>query len=192
MRINASWAIAPAQRITTGTRSRLSCLQHANIGSRSSTASQVSRCNVLQREGAYRRLALWKTRVRDLAPVVPDCVLLTDRVMLCAPAAPLELPASLPPLRKSTRLHGLIFSIADKGIMRRVKVLTPDTDKTLEPLLRVDVRRLRMAAHNEEILGVVDPFEASQGEHFVGSAMLKPCFSPFEPGICALATGALR
>jgi len=112
--------------------------------------------------------------------------------MLCAPAAPLELPASLPPLRKSTRLHGLIFSIADKGIMRRVKVLTPDTDKTLEPLLRVDVRRLRMAAHNEEILGVVDPFEASQGEHFVGSAMLKPCFSPFEPGICALATGALR
>jgi hypothetical protein len=45
---------------------------------------------------------------------------------------------------------------------------------------------------NEEILGVVDPFEASQGEHFVGSAMLKPCFSPFEPGICALATGDLR
>jgi hypothetical protein len=89
-------------------------------------------------------------------------------------------------------LQGLIFSIADKGIMRRVKVLTPDTDKTLEPLLRVDVRRLRMAAHNEEILGVVDPFEASQGEHFVGSAMLKPCFSPFEPGICALATGDLR
>ena len=63
---------------------------------------------------------------------------------------------------------------ADKGIMRRVKVLTPDTDKTLEPLLRVDVRRLRMAAHNEEILGVVDPFEASQGEHFVGSGILKP------------------
>jgi hypothetical protein len=27
---------------------------------------------------------------------------------------------------------------------------------------------------NEEILGVVDPFEASQGEHFVGSAILKP------------------
>ena len=27
---------------------------------------------------------------------------------------------------------------------------------------------------NEEILGVVDPFETSQGEHFVGSGILKP------------------
>ena len=45
-----------------------------------------------------------------------------------------------------------------------------------------------MAMQNTDIVGVVDPLEASQGDRVVGSAMLKPCFSPFEPGICALAT----
>ena len=81
--------------------------------------------------------------------------------------------------------------VGDKstGVIRRVKVVTPENDKiqNLDPLMRIDVRRLCTAAINDEISGVDPrPFEKSD---FVGSALLKPCFSPYEPGICAISTG---
>jgi hypothetical protein len=79
----------------------------------------------------------------------------------------------------------------DKGFIRRVKVITPENDKiqTVEPLIRIDVRRLRAAKINEDIVGHDPaPFESSD---FVGSALLKPCFSPFQPAICAISTGKL-
>ena len=72
--------------------------------------------------------------------------------------------------------------------IRRVKVITPDKDKvqTVDPLMRVDVRRLRAAKIGEDVVGLDPvPFESSD---FVGSALLKPCFSPFQQGICAIAT----
>ncbi len=77
----------------------------------------------------------------------------------------------------------------DKEFIRRVKVITPENDKiqTVEPLIRIDVRRLRAAKINEDIVGHDPaPFESSD---FVGSALLKPCFSPFQPAICAISTG---
>ena len=82
-------------------------------------------------------------------------------------------------------------SIQDKGngIVRRVKVITPDRDKmqALEPLMRLDVRRLHDAKYDEE----VQQFDSlpSQASDPVGSALLKPCFSPFETGVCAIASG---
>ncbi len=77
----------------------------------------------------------------------------------------------------------------DKGFIRRVKVITPENDKiqTVEPLIRIDVRRLRAAKINEDIVGHDPaPFESSD---FVGSALQKPCFSPFQPAFCAISTG---
>ena len=56
---------------------------------------------------------------------------------------------------------------------------------------RISVLHNNLRAHTHmhaytDILGL-DPMP-DPGADFVGSALLKPCFSPFDPGICAIAT----
>ena len=79
-------------------------------------------------------------------------------------------------------------SIRDKSadIIRRIKIVVPESDKigTVEPLLRVNIRRLCEATVQEEVFGI----EPVSSNDMVGTGLMKPCFSPFEPGLCAIAT----
>ena len=71
-------------------------------------------------------------------------------------------------------------------IIRRIKIVVPESDKigTVEPLLRVNIRRLCEATVQEEVFGI----EPVSSNDMVGTGLMKPCFSPFEPGLCAIAT----
>ena len=75
-------------------------------------------------------------------------------------------------------------------LCRRVKIVTPEKLHPIDALVRVDVRRLLASGLNEEF-SALHPLEMTSGDAdaIVGTALTKPCFSPFEPGICAFGTG---
>jgi len=78
-----------------------------------------------------------------------------------------------------------------RDVSRRsqVKVVTPEKLRPLEALVRVNIGQLCGAAFGEEFSGLYPlPIELPNGDAFVGPALTKPCFSPFEPGIAAVAT----
>ena len=81
---------------------------------------------------------------------------------------------------------------ASGGDVRRrsqVKVVTPEKLRPLEPLVRVNIDQMCGAAFKQEHSGLYPlPIELPNGDAFVGPALTKPCFSPFEPGIAAVAT----